>query len=308
MFLVCGEALYDVFIGEEATDGRLSLSAVVGGSPLNVAIGLARLGCEAGFLAGVSTDMLGEKLARHIAKEGVSPRFLRRKTRPTTLSLVGLDANGAPAYTFYGHGAADVSLVDDDMPTLGDDLIGLHVGSYATVVEPAAGAFAGLVRREAHRLITYDPNVRLTIEPDRAVWRRRIADTLPHVAAIKASEEDLAILFPGEAIVDVARRWLAAGPALAVITRGAAGAFALTREGAIEMAARRVTVVDTVGAGDTFQASLIAGLVDRGARGRAGVAALTRGEIEAIIARCCAAAALVCGRRGADLPRREELD
>lgn len=308
MFLVCGEALYDVFIGEEAADGRLALSGVVGGSPLNVAIGLARLGHAAGFFAGLSNDVLGGKLARHIAKEGVSPDWLRRKDAPTTLSLVGLGPDGGPAYAFYGHRAADVSLILDDLPTLGAEVIGLHVGSYTTVVEPAAGTLAAFARRESHRLVTYDPNVRPTIERDADVWRRRVADTLPHVGVIKASEEDCAFLHPGEAIADVARRWLAAGPALAVITRGASGALALSRHGEITMRARPVEVVDTVGAGDTFQAALIGGLIDRGVRDRAGVAALAPADVDAIVARCCRAASIVCGRRGADLPRRADLE
>jgi fructokinase len=308
MFLVCGEALYDVFIGAETGEGRLALSGVVGGSPLNVAIGLARQGHAVGFLAGVSTDALGDRLARHVATEGVATQYLRRKTAPTTLSLVGLGAGGAPAYTFYGHRAADVALTQDDLPALGAEVIGLHVGSYATVVEPAATTLAQLVRRESHRLVAYDPNVRPTIEPDAEVWRRHLAETLPHVAVIKASEEDLAILCPGEAIGDVAHRWLAAGPALVIVTRGSAGAFALTQAGEIATPARAVAVVDTVGAGDAFQAALIAGLIDRGARRRDDVAALTLQQIETIMARCCSAAAIVCSRRGADLPRRAELD
>lgn len=307
MFLVCGEALYDVFIGEESGDGRLALSGVVGGSPLNVAIGLARLGHAAGFLAGLSTDALGESLARHLAREGVSTRYLRRKPAPTTLSLVGLGANGAPAYAFYGNRAADVALTPEDLPPPGADLAGLHVGSYAAVVEPAAGTLARLIRRESGRLVAYDPNVRPTVEADAEVWRRRLAENLPHVAVIKASEEDLAFLCPGESIADVARRWLEAGPALVVITRGAAGAWALTREAAIVTPARPVDVVDTVGAGDAFQAALIAGLIDRGARDRADVAALSQPQVEAVLTRCCAAAAFVCGRRGADMPRSEDL-
>lgn len=307
MFLVCGEALYDVFIGDEADGGSLALTGVVGGSPLNVAIGLARLGHATGFLAGVSRDVLGERLARHIAGQGVSTAWLRRKDAPTTLSLVGVGEDGSAAYAFYGHRAADVSLTLDDLPQLDDDAAGLHVGSYTTVVAPAAGALAALARRESHRLVTYDPNVRPTIEADPRAWRARVADMLAHASVVKASEEDCAFLYPGEAPVDVARRWLAAGPELVVVTRGAGGALALSRHAEIAMGASPVAVVDTVGAGDTFQAALIGGLLDRGARSRADVATLALGELETIIARCIRAAGIVCARRGADLPRRSDL-
>ncbi|MBL8589087.1 MAG: carbohydrate kinase [Methylobacteriaceae bacterium] len=308
MFLVAGEALYDVFPGAPLRRGAIDMRAVVGGSPFNVAIGLARQGEEVALLAGVSTDPLGEGLAAHLIAEGVRADYLCRKPNPTTLALVALDAQGLPRYAFYGHEGADVALTAQDLPAPGAALSGVHVGSYALVRAPAADTLAQLVAGAAGGLVTLDPNVRPTVEPDMGVWRRRIAALIPHAAVVKASDEDLARLAPGEPIDSVARGWLAAGPALVVVTRGAEGVAAFTRAHALRLPAAPVAVVDTVGAGDTFQATLIAGLLRAGARRRDDVAALAPAEIERILVRAGRAAAITCGRRGADLPTAAEID
>jgi len=308
MFLVCGEALYDVFLRDEPGRGPVGLTAVIGGSPLNVAIGLARQGERAGFFAGLSEDPLGARLAAHIAAEGVDGRYLCRKPNPTTLSLVSLGSGGVPHYTFYGHAAADISLTLADLPVLGPEVTGVHAGSYTLVAQPVADAVAALLARERHRLITLDPNIRPTVEPDMAIWRRRIDALLPHVAVVKASDEDLDRLHPGEPPERIALRWLDQGPAVVIITRGPNGAVALTRRLRLDCPAPPVAVVDTVGAGDTFQATLIAGLLAAGIRDRAGIAGLGETDLAALLTRCCHAAAITCGRHGADLPSRDEID
>lgn len=308
MFLVCGEALYDVFTGRPDREGSVPLQAFVGGSPLNVATGLSRLGLKAGLLAGISMDPLGEFLADHIADEGIDTSFLRRKANPTTLSLIGLTAAGVPRYTFYGHAAADVSLTLDDLPALGPDVTGIHVGSYTLVCPPIADAIQALLAREGHRLITLDPNVRATVQPDMAIWRQRIAALMPHVSVVKASEEDMIAMYPHDDLEAVARGWLAVGPAIVIITRGEGGAITFTSTGALITNSPQITVVDTVGAGDTFQAGLIAGLVQAGVRDRDGVAALATKSLEMILNRAAVAASITCERRGADLPTAKEVD
>ena len=168
MFLVCGEALFDVFINGNAAAGSdvLTLEAHPGGSPFNVAIGLARLGQRVAFLAGVSHDMLGERLVARLRSEGVDTATVQRLAAPTTLGLIGLDARGVPAYAFYGDGAADRRLDSAALPSLDPAIRAIHLGSYATVVDPTASALETLVRRECgQRLIAYDPNVRLNVEP-----------------------------------------------------------------------------------------------------------------------------------------------
>ncbi len=307
MFLVCGEALFDVFVGEGRPDTGIAMQARAGGSPYNVAIGLARLGTPVALFAGLSRDVLGQSLAGQLDTEGVSKRFLVRSERPTTLSLVALDAGGSPTYAFYGSGAADSALSSSDLPTLDAAVTGIHVGSYSLVVAPAADALAALVARERHRLIALDPNVRPTIEPDIAVWHRRIDALLPHVSLVKSSREDLATLYPEASVEAVAQRWLRQGPALVVVTDGSNGARAFSATLNLHRAAPSVTVVDTVGAGDSFQSALLHALVTRNILSRATLATLTAVAASELLEAAIRAASITCSRQGADLPRADDL-
>lgn len=315
MFMVCGEALYDLFLVEAepagAPQGSMLLDARIGGSPFNVAMGLARLGLSAGFFAGLSTDLLGERLASRLALEGVDGRFLRRKRNLSTISLVAADEAGVPAYAFYGVGAADRALTPEDLPTPEEmaPVKAVHLGSYALVAPPVSEALAALVRREAgKRFFSLDPNLRLNVEPDREIWRRRLAEILPHMDLVKVSDEDLRLLSPERAPEELAAEWLTLGPALIVVTRGAEGAFALAKGGAkASVSAEKIKVADTVGAGDSFMAALLAALEETGRLERAALAAIPEAALAESLAFCARAAGLTCARRGADPPRREDL-
>jgi fructokinase len=174
MFMVCGEALMDVFGAGDSAEG-VALDARVGGSPFNVARGLARLGCEVGFLSAVSTDFLGERLMRSLREEGVDTACVARLEAPTTLGLVGLDEHGAPSYAFHGAGCADRLLLPQHLRDLPSGVRALHFGSYAMVVEPTAGTLRALAAAErGRRLIAYDPNVRLNVEPSLERWRETV--------------------------------------------------------------------------------------------------------------------------------------
>jgi fructokinase len=307
MFLVAGEALYDVFPTGAADDrGQVALRAVPGGSPFNVAIGLARLGQPVGFLSGISDDPLGEGLAGRLRAEGVSDRYLLRRPEPTTLSLVGLSPEGAPRYTFYA-GGADTAPGPDGMPALGPEVAGLHLGSYATVVPPVADALAALAARLRDRLVTLDPNVRIGVVPDPAAWRARIEALLPHAAAVKASDEDLGLLWPGRAPAAIAADWLARGPRLVVVTGGRSDVLVFHGAEAFTVAPPPTEVADTVGAGDAFQSALIDGLLLSGVRSPADLAALPVAAVRRVIERCARAGAIACTRRGAEPPFASEL-
>ncbi len=310
LFLVCGEALWDLFAKEDG-DG-LSFDARIGGSPFNVAVGLARLGLPAALLTGLSTDPLGARLHDALTREGVATDFLLRTSKPTTLSLVDLGPDGSPAYTFYGEGAADRALEAGGLPDLesgpGAAVWGIHFGSYSLVVEPVASALTALAAREAgRRLITLDPNVRLNVEPDAAIWRSRIEAFVRHADVVKVSEEDLDLLYPGEPVATTVSRWREMGAGIVIVTRGGKGVQAHGCGMMVDVDIRPVTVIDTVGAGDSFQSALIAGLAERGVRDRAGLDAIDRDRLADIVAFAVEAAAITCTRRGADLPRRSEL-
>ena len=231
MFLVCGEALFDLFLESEEGPASATYAARAGGSPFNVAIGLARLGEASGLLTGLSTDLLGQRLSAVLAAEGVSTAYAIETERPTTISLVGLDTAGVPAYQFYKNGSADTGVAPGDLPAIGPEVTGLHFGSYSLAAAPVADAFAVLAAGERHRFITLDPNVRPTVEPDMDVWRERLGRLYPLATLVKISAEDLELLHPGAAVESFAADLIGQGVALVVVTDGGEAAHGWTATG-----------------------------------------------------------------------------
>jgi fructokinase len=307
MFVVCGEALMDVYMGETTPTGMM-LDARIGGSPLNVAQGLARLARPAAFLTGLSTDALGERLLASLKAEGVDTSLVVRNDAPSTLSIVSVDASGVPRYAFHGNGAADRQITHDTLPALPPAARVLQFGSYALAVEPVGSALRALAARERERLlIAYDPNVRLNVEPDLAHWRAVVEQMVSIAHLVKVSDEDLGLLYPGIDPAAFAADCLGKGAGLVALTRGGKGAFAWHASGVCEVPPVVVDVIDTVGAGDTFQAALLARLDELGVLSPAGVRGMAASELLDAMGFAAQAAAITCSRRGADLPRRAEL-
>jgi len=271
-------------------------------------VGLARLDQPACFFGGVSSGFLGERLVAAMRAEKVDTRALHISGAPTTLGLVGLDAAGVPSYAFYGHQAADREVPVEALSRVPADAKVIHVGSYNTVVEPIAGTLRTLVEREHRRcLISYDPNIRLNVEPDVARWRAQLQWMLPRTHLLKVSDEDLALLYPDADPAQLAKEWLAAGVKLVVVTRGAKGAIGWTAGGQAEAKPVAVTVIDTVGAGDTFQAALLTWLAERDALSGEALGSLDAASLGQALDFAARAAAITCSRRGADMPRRSEV-
>ena len=307
MILVCGEALLDVFAAEPTRNG-LMLQANVGGSPFNVAVGLARMGQPVSFLGAVSRGFAGERLMQALVAEGVDTGTAARVDAPTTLSLVGLDASGVPSYSFYGDGCADRLLGAADLARIPAELAAVTVGSYATVVDPIGSTLRTLIERQHGRaLIAFDPNIRLNVQPDIGVWRDHFAWMLPRTDLLKVSEEDLQLLRPQASLEVVAHEALNAGVRCAVITRGARGAVAWTATATVTATPETIDVVDTVGAGDTFLAALLTWLAEHGSLASDKLSTLREDQLAGALRFASRAAAITCTRRGADLPRRAEL-
>ena len=310
MILTCGEALFDMFARASDSFGRhgVAIDGVVGGSPLNVALGLSRMGDEAGLFTRISTDMLGRRLSAFMDENGVSDRYCVATGNPTTVSLIETGPNGHPLYSIYCNGTADCSMELSDIPeTLDDAVAAIHLGSFATVFEPTGGTLRAFAEREAgRRFISFDPNVRAMVVPDLDLWRRRIGEMLPLAGLVKASDEDIGLLWPGKPFEWFIEQALAAGADLVFVTRGPDGAIAASADGRlIHVPGVAVGVVDTVGAGDTFMAACLhalaaAGLLDRGRARAADIAAMAGFAVRA--------SALTCTRRGADLPTLAEID
>lgn len=310
MYLVCGEALFDFFCQPDSgQSNKVGYQAIAGGSPFNVAVGLRRLGVDAGFFAGISSDYLGKRLMTVLAEEGVREDFLVHVDAPTTLSMVAVGADGSPQYSFRGEGCADRMLSVEHLPTLDDSVRGLHVGSFSLVVQPIADTLLTLVRRESgKRLITFDPNVRLNPAPSIELWRSQVAKFAEHAHIIKVSDEDLELLYPQKDAAAVAEGWLKDNCQWVIMTRGRQGATVFTRAlGTWSVAARKVETVDTVGAGDTFQAALIAFLTERGLDVPSALAGVDRETLTKMLEFAVAAAAVTCTREGPDLPYRAEV-
>ncbi len=294
-------------------DSRV-LTACPGGSPANVAVGLARLGVPTSLFARLGPDRFGRELRAHLADNGVSDRDLTDAAEPTSLAVATVAADGAARYDFWVTGTADWQWRPGELPArLPDDVVALHAGSLASWTPPGADEIEALTRRERGRgrvTLCFDPNCRPALIPDRDAHRKLVERQVALAHVVKVSEEDLAWLCPGEPYADVAERWQALGPELVVVTRGGDGAYGRCRAGVAAVPARTVAVVDTVGAGDAFTAGLLAGLRDRDLLGPARaerIGALARPALAALLAEASLVAALTAARPGADPPTRNEV-
>ncbi|WP_404488031.1 carbohydrate kinase [Pseudomonas sp. HT11] len=311
MYLVCGEALFDFFSEEDASGqaSKVNYKAIAGGSPFNVAVGLRRLGIDSALFGGLSNDFLGQRLLQVLKDEGVSEQFLVEFPAPTTLAMVAVGANGSPQYSFRGEGCADRQLRVVHLPTLGHEIRGLHIGSFSLVVQPIGDTLLNLVKRESgKRLISLDPNVRLNPQPDIQLWRDRVSELVKHADLIKVSDEDLHLLYPDQSPESVLQGWLQHRCQLVFLTRGGDGATVFSRQhGSWSAPAVKVGMADTVGAGDTFQAALIAWLTEQQLDSVEGLQQLSREQIDSMLDFAIRAAALTCSKTGPDLPYRAQL-
>jgi fructokinase len=311
MILVCGEALIDLFI-DENPDNELTARVTLGGSPMNVAIGLARLEEKVAFCGGISSDRFGLALRRKLLAERVALDFLIDSRRLTTISVVTTDSTGQPTYSFHGEGKADREVSPAMLPKdLPDEVCALTFGSYTLAVSPVAESYLALARREAaRRVISVDPNLRLTVTPDLDDWKKRFGAFLVLADIVKASEEDIALAYgEGFGVDDVVARWLASGPSVVLVTHGGNGATGYLKSGEkIAVSGKRVNVIDTVGAGDTFHAAILSYLSRSGRLSKKGVAELTARELDCAIDFAVTASAITCSRQGADLPTKAEVE
>lgn len=309
MIVSCGEALID-FVPLEGAGGESGYRPLPGGSPFNVAIAAARLGQPAGFLSRVSRDLFGDELVATLVANGVDTGLVVRGEESSTLAFVRLEPGQEPRYAFFNTGAADRCLVPGDVPDpLPAGIDCLHFGSFSLAVEPAATTLAALMRRESgNRVISLDPNVRPTLVGERTAYIERVEALVRLATIVKVSAADLDWLYPDEAAEAVAARWRDSGPSVVAVTAGERGAFALTATFRAEGRGASVEVVDTVGAGDSFQAGLLVRLAELERLSRDGLAGLTQDELSDALAFACRVAAITCTRAGADPPHRGEID
>jgi len=303
VIVVGGEALVDL------VDDHGLLSPVPGGGPFNTAIALGRLGVPVAFLGTLSEDEYGSLLGRLLLEAGVDMSLVRWSDAPTPLAVVHRHDDGENTYTFYLTGTALSDLPPAAVPALPDKVWAIHVGTLALAVDPPAAAYAALVDREAGRhTIVLDPNVRPAVFGDQASYRTRFEQFARLADVVKLSDDDAAWIYPELELDEILEHALGLGPRLVAITMGTLGAVAASREGRARVPAVPVTVVDTVGAGDSFGAALLAALVERQALDPAATGSLDDSLLEEALAYAVTAAAITCTRRGAVPPSRAEID
>ena len=306
MILCCGEALID-FMPVESADGALAFQPFNGGSIYNVAIALGRLGQSAGFFGGLSEDFFGEMLGNELANSSVDISLSIKSGRATTLAFVKFN-DGQPDYAFLDEVSAGRMLNDDQIPNLPDEVDLLHFGSISLISNPAASMFEQLAAREkGRRLISIDPNIRPSLVNDESDYRARLERMFSIADIIKVSDEDLEWLYPGIELEDCALRWLNGGARLVVITQGAKGAIAYAGDSIVEQAIESVDVVDTVGAGDTFMAGLLAALGESGNLSSSKLNAINQAALINALSFATRAAAITVSRKGANPPWKEAL-
>ncbi|MCA3436795.1 MAG: carbohydrate kinase [Rhodobacter sp.] len=307
MILSCGEALIDM-LPRETVAGEAAFVPYAGGAVFNTAIALGRLGAPSGFFTGLSTDLFGQILDRTLAASGVDTTLCARSARPTTLAFVTL-RDGQATYAFYDENTAGRLLSTADLPALPTGIDTLFFGGISLVNDPAATTYETLQARAgaAGRVTMIDPNIRPGFIQDAAACRARINRMIAVADIVKLSDEDLRWLYGDGHPDDLARAILSKGPKVVFITEGAKGARALTATRDRFVAATPVTVADTVGAGDTFNAGVLAALHDRGCLTKAGVAAVSDSALDAALSLGTRAAAITVSRPGANPPWSHEL-
>jgi fructokinase len=288
---IVGEALIDLI-----PDDAGNLAPRVGGGPANTAKAIARLGFQVSFIGGISSDSFGQLIEDELKASGVALELSKRSNRSTALAITSLDKHGAASYEFKLEGTATFAFHHSWLPQGEPDV--LHVGSVATIVQPGAIELLKWASLQSAPII-FDPNVRPSIEGDRDKYRKSVERWIDVASIVKLSQEDLEWLYGDESIIN---NWLNHGVSLVVITRGDKGLSALGHNIRFDVPAVPVSVIDTIGAGDTIGAVIVEGVLEYGLSGLSGE------NLFKVLERAVRAAAITCSRAGANPPWKAELD
>ena len=275
----------------------------VGGGPANTAKALARLGHDVQFIDGISTDEYGVAARKELLDDEVKLDLALTSDKPTCLAIISLDANGGASYEFKIDGTATF---DFDLKWLPDPSRYkpqvLHIGTLVTVIQPGADVLYDWAMQVAEFApIVFDPNIRPSVMGDHDLYEAAVEKWAALSSVIKVSDDDMAWLYPGQKYEDVAKRWLNDGAALVVVTRGSNGIIGFTADGSVEVDGAKITVADTVGAGDTVGAIIVEAMIEKG------ILALTGDVLKATLHRAAVAAGITCSRKGAQPPYKHEL-
>lgn len=306
MILCCGEALIDM-LPRETTLGEKAFAPYAGGAIFNTAIALGRLGVPTGFFTGLADDMMGDVLRDTLRESNVDFAYCAITSRPSTIAFVKL-VDGHATYAFYDEGTAGRMITEAELPKLGEGCEALHFGAISLISEPCGTTYETLLEREHQtRVISLDPNIRPGFIKDKTAHLDRIKRMAALSDIVKFSDEDLAWFGIDGDEESLARYWLGQGAKLVIVTRGSDGATGYSARHKVTVPSKNVTVVDTVGAGDTFDAGVLASLKMQNLLTKAQVAGLAEKQIAMALQLGAAAAAVVVSRAGANPPWLKEL-
>lgn len=306
MILSCGEALIDMLPRETAA-GEACYMPVAGGAVFNTAIAIGRLGAPSAFFTAVSTDFFGDLLVKVLNESNVDTRYVLRTDHPETLAFVRL-VNGHAQYAFYDEGTSGRLLAQSDIPVLDDSITALQFGAISLIPEPCGGTYEELMRREHQRnVISFDPNIRTSFIKDKPAHRARMDRMLAMSDIVKLSDEDLAFFDAGGDFDGFAAKLLKGNAKLVIMTRGEHGAVAIAKSGKVEVPGIKVQVVDTVGAGDTVNAGILAFLHKAGKLSKPALESLAAEDVQGALSLAVRAAAVTVSRAGANPPWEHEL-
>ena len=307
MIVCCGEAVID-FLPRISAEGASVYEPLNGGSIFNTSIAIGRLGLAAGFFGGISSDFFGDGLIAALKASGVSLKYTKVWDHPSTLAFVKLD-QGHARYSFFDDNSAGRMLTRKDLPKLGPDVRALHFGSFSLTTEPSGSTYEALLTREAkRRVICLDPNIRVTLIKDRKRHLARLNRLIKRCDILKISDEDVEWMTGKRDLAAVARKWLRAGAKIVVITRGGDGVAGFTRRFSLTLPSVKVKVADTVGAGDTFTAGLLAAMSKAKLLDKASLAQISQDDLQTALSFAARAAAITVSRPGADPPWAREME
>ena len=297
---VCGEALIDLIPVRPGSDQR---QAIPGGGPANTAHALARLDIPTEFIGGLSDDQYGQRMRSEFITGRVGLTFTPEHQLPTCLAIVSIDLDGGATYEFKIDGTATFAFATENLPDpklIQPDAI--YIGTLATIIEPGASILKDwIIQAQDYAPIIYDPNIRSSVISDRSRYQEVVKEWVALSNVVKASEDDLAWLYPETDPLEIARSWVSSGVQLVVITKGENGIVGVTENQEVSIPGVKVEVIDTVGAGDTVGAVLVEALVEFG------LEKLTSELLSHTLHRAALAAAITCSRAGANPPTKAEL-
>jgi fructokinase len=306
VILCSGEALIDM-LPRHLDDGSEVFLPVPGGALFNTAVALGRLGEEVSFLSGISTDIFGEKLIAYLEESGVGTEYCVRSPRPTTLAFVTLKSGNAQ-YSFVDENTAGRMLETSALPSLPTSIQAFHFGAISLIPEPCGATFEELMARHHQTsVMSLDPNIRPGFVTDEKAYRDRLLRMIKMSDIVKVSEEDLAWLEPSGGFESLSRAWIDAGVSIVTLTKGADGVRSVTRTLDVTVPSKRVTVVDTVGAGDTFNAGFLASLRKQGGLHKQDLKSIDEKTLRTALDFAALVASVVVSRAGANSPWRHEL-